>query len=126
MDASLILVVIVVLVALAFDFINGFHDAANSIATIVATRVLTPHASAILLDPEYGLPASLVRSKDAGLLLSVLLASLAVTVTVPGAVVAGSQASKVYDPLAVVTRKSACPVWETRKVAPLLKPPITR
>ena len=28
--------------ALAFDFVNGFHDAANSIATVVATRVLTP------------------------------------------------------------------------------------
>lgn len=36
------LVLIVVLVALAFDFINGFHDAANSIATVVSTRVLTP------------------------------------------------------------------------------------
>src|SRR5437764_10621741 len=34
--------VIVVAVALAFDFFNGFHDAANSIATVVATRVLTP------------------------------------------------------------------------------------
>src|ERR1700692_18958 len=34
------------------------------------TRVLTPHASAILLDPEYGLPASLARSKNAGLLLA--------------------------------------------------------
>jgi PiT family inorganic phosphate transporter len=32
----------VVFVALAFDFINGFHDAANSIATVVGTRVLTP------------------------------------------------------------------------------------
>jgi PiT family inorganic phosphate transporter len=42
MDPTLILVGIIVLVALAFDFINGFHDAANSIATIVATRVLTP------------------------------------------------------------------------------------
>jgi PiT family inorganic phosphate transporter len=31
-----------ILVALAFDFINGFHDAANSIATVVSTRVLTP------------------------------------------------------------------------------------
>ena len=31
-----------VLVALGFDFINGFHDAANSIATVVSTRVLTP------------------------------------------------------------------------------------
>ncbi|MBI4247398.1 MAG: inorganic phosphate transporter [Candidatus Rokubacteria bacterium] len=36
------LVVFIVLVALVFDFINGFHDAANSIATVVSTRVLTP------------------------------------------------------------------------------------
>jgi inorganic phosphate transporter, PiT family len=35
----------VVIVALAFDFINGFHDAANSIATVVGTRVLTPKAA---------------------------------------------------------------------------------
>src|SRR6266478_9612799 len=42
MDSTLILIGIIVLVAFAFDFINGFHDAANSIATIVATRVLTP------------------------------------------------------------------------------------
>jgi inorganic phosphate transporter, PiT family len=34
--------VFVILVALGFDFVNGFHDAANSIATIVATRVLSP------------------------------------------------------------------------------------
>src|SRR6266513_1813942 len=33
---------LVVIVALLFDFINGFHDAANSIATVVSTRVLTP------------------------------------------------------------------------------------
>jgi PiT family inorganic phosphate transporter len=42
MNATIILVTVIILVALAFDFINGFHDAANSIATIVATRVLTP------------------------------------------------------------------------------------
>src|ERR687889_1483658 len=35
-------VIIVVGLALAFDFVNGFHDAANSIATVVSTRVLTP------------------------------------------------------------------------------------
>jgi len=35
-------VVIIILVALIFDYINGFHDAANAIATIVSTRVLTP------------------------------------------------------------------------------------
>jgi PiT family inorganic phosphate transporter len=39
---SFAFVVFLVLVALAFDYINGFHDAANSIATIVSTRVLTP------------------------------------------------------------------------------------
>ena len=33
---------IIILVALAFDFVNGFHDAANSIATVVSTRVLFP------------------------------------------------------------------------------------
>ena len=38
-------VLAIVLVALIFDFINGFHDAANSIATVVSTRVLTPFAA---------------------------------------------------------------------------------
>src|SRR5881396_2411911 len=37
--------VIVVLVALGFDYVNGFHDAANSIATVVSTRVLSPGAA---------------------------------------------------------------------------------
>ncbi|MCY1047706.1 inorganic phosphate transporter [Corallococcus sp. bb12-1] len=36
-------VVLIVIVALVFDFINGFHDAANSIATVVSTRVLSPN-----------------------------------------------------------------------------------
>src|ERR1041384_3908841 len=36
------LAVLIIAIALLFDYINGFHDAANSIATIVATRVLTP------------------------------------------------------------------------------------
>jgi PiT family inorganic phosphate transporter len=37
-----LLVVVTILIALSFDFINGFHDAANSIATVVSTRVLSP------------------------------------------------------------------------------------
>ena len=40
--ASVALVVGIIIVALAFDYVNGFHDAANSIATVVATRVLSP------------------------------------------------------------------------------------
>jgi PiT family inorganic phosphate transporter len=37
----------IVLVALAFDFLNGFHDAANSIATVVSTRVLSPRLAVV-------------------------------------------------------------------------------
>ena len=36
------LLIVIIVLALLFDFINGFHDAANSIATIVSTKVLTP------------------------------------------------------------------------------------
>ena len=42
MNQHLFLVVITVLIAFTFDFLNGFHDAANSIATVVSTRVLAP------------------------------------------------------------------------------------
>ena len=45
---SLWIVVALVLVALAFDFMNGFHDAANSIATVVSTRVLKPYQAVML------------------------------------------------------------------------------
>jgi PiT family inorganic phosphate transporter len=40
-------VVAVIAIALAFDFVNGFHDAANSIATVVSTRVLSPRVAVI-------------------------------------------------------------------------------
>src|SRR6476469_9927690 len=40
-------VVVIVLIGFAFDFINGFHDSANSIATIVGTRVLNPFAAVV-------------------------------------------------------------------------------
>ena len=40
-------VVFIVLVALVFDFINGFHDCANSISTVVSTRVLRPTQAVI-------------------------------------------------------------------------------
>ena len=47
MDANLLAVVALIVVALVFDYINGFHDAANSIATVVSTRVLTPGKAVI-------------------------------------------------------------------------------
>jgi inorganic phosphate transporter, PiT family len=47
MSATALAVVALILVALGFDFINGFHDAANSIATVVSTRVLSPGKAVI-------------------------------------------------------------------------------
>jgi PiT family inorganic phosphate transporter len=41
-DLTLVSVIFIIALALGFDFVNGFHDAANSIATVVSTRVLTP------------------------------------------------------------------------------------
>src|SRR5688572_3531084 len=47
-QVGLTVIVVLVLVALAFDFMNGFHDAANSIATVVSTRVLKPYQAVLL------------------------------------------------------------------------------
>lgn len=46
-DSGLVLLIITILVALTFDFLNGFHDAANSIATVVSTRVLSPRLAVV-------------------------------------------------------------------------------
>ncbi|AGE23515.1 inorganic phosphate transporter [Geobacillus sp. FSL K6-0789] len=48
MDMILVLTIFIVVFALAFDFINGFHDTANAIATSVSTRALTPRQAIIL------------------------------------------------------------------------------
>jgi inorganic phosphate transporter, PiT family len=48
MSTTLALVSLIIVVALIFDFTNGFHDAANSIATVVSTRVLTPGRAVLL------------------------------------------------------------------------------
>jgi PiT family inorganic phosphate transporter len=45
---SFTVIVFIILVALVFDFLNGFHDAANSIATVVSTRVLKPYQAVVM------------------------------------------------------------------------------
>src|SRR5450759_3240130 len=47
MSPTLVLLIITVVTALIFDFLNGFHDAANSIATVVSTRVLSPRLAVV-------------------------------------------------------------------------------
>jgi len=65
MDSQLVLVSIVIAVALAFDFLNGFHDAANSIATVVSTKVLSPRAAVLLAAVCNFLAAFLLETKVA-------------------------------------------------------------
>jgi phosphate/sulfate permease len=45
MDAAILALFVIVIVALAFDYTNGFHDAANAIAVAVSTKALTPRAA---------------------------------------------------------------------------------
>lgn len=47
MDHGVVILVLLVILALVFDFLNGFHDSANSIATVVSTRTLKPHVAVI-------------------------------------------------------------------------------
>lgn len=48
MDSTLMVIAVVVILALVFDFINGFHDTANSIATAVSTKALPPRVAVLL------------------------------------------------------------------------------
>jgi PiT family inorganic phosphate transporter len=48
LSAELVAVIAVILVAMAFDYTNGFHDAANAIATSVSTRALTPRVALVM------------------------------------------------------------------------------
>lgn len=48
MDVLLVLTILTVIFALAFDFINGFHDTANAIATSVSTKALKPRHAIIM------------------------------------------------------------------------------
>ena len=47
MGAVSVMVIVTIAIALTFDVINGFHDAANSIATVVSTRVLKPQVAVL-------------------------------------------------------------------------------
>jgi PiT family inorganic phosphate transporter len=73
MDPTLLAVLALIAVALVFDFINGFHDAANSIATIVSTRVLTPGqaviwAAAFNFLAAFGFGTAVARTVGSGMI----------------------------------------------------------
>ena len=77
---ALTLVMLVVLIALAFEYINGFHDTANSIATVVATKVLSP-GQAVLLAASTNLIGALFGTAVAKTIAAGLIDTQLVTVT---------------------------------------------
>jgi len=64
MDGALLALIVIVVVALAFDYTNGFHDAANAIAVAVSTKALTPRA-ALALAAVMNLVGALISTKVA-------------------------------------------------------------
>src|ERR1700731_727565 len=59
MGSSLVLLVLVVVLALAFDYINGFHDTANAVATVVSTNVL-PGRTAVFMAAVFNFVGALI------------------------------------------------------------------
>jgi len=91
MDIVLILLIVVVILALFFDYTNGFHDAANAIATVVSTRVLTPRF-AVALAAIFNLVGALISVEVAttvgkGLVNPKLLDILTMLAIVIGAII---------------------------------------
>src|SRR5215510_2018959 len=72
------LIFFTILIALAFEYINGFHDTANSIATVVSTKVLTPR-QAVLLAATMDLMGALVGTAVAKTIASGLVETSVVT-----------------------------------------------
>ena len=64
-------IIFTIAIALAFDYVNGFHDAANSIATVVSTRVLSPRL-AVIWAAFFNFVAFLVFGTAAEIFLQVL------------------------------------------------------
>src|SRR4029450_11023073 len=64
MDAAFLALLVIVIVALAFDYTNGFHDAANAIAVAVSTKALTPRV-ALALAAVMNLIGALISTKVA-------------------------------------------------------------
>ena len=77
---SLTLILVVILVALVFEYINGFHDTANSIATVVSTKVLTP-TQAVMMAAATNLLGALWGTAVAKTVSSGLIDSKVVSIT---------------------------------------------
>jgi PiT family inorganic phosphate transporter len=84
-----VLLVLIVVFALAFDYINGFHDTANAIATVVSTRVLTP-LQAICMAAVLNFVGALIATKVAQTIASGIIETHSATETVVLAAIIGA------------------------------------
>ena len=89
---ELFLAGLVILVALVFDYINGFHDAANSIATVVSTRVLTPGKAVIWaaffnFAAAFGFGTAVARTIGSGMIDIAVVTSSVILAGLVGAIV---------------------------------------
>src|SRR5437764_5952593 len=88
MDSGFALLVFVIVLALVFDYINGFHDTANAIATVVSTNVLPPR-TAVLMAGLFNFVGAFLGTKVASTISSEI-APEAVTQTVIAAALVGA------------------------------------
>jgi len=82
-------VIVIILVALAFDYTNGFHDAANAIATSVSTRALSPRR-ALLLSAVLNLAGAFLTTAVAATVGKGIVQTGAITLPIVGAALAGA------------------------------------
>src|SRR6202008_4880364 len=84
--------IVIIALALIFDYINGFHDAANSIATVVSTKVLTPFQAvvwaaifnfvAFFIFKDHGVANTIAKTvKEVDITLPVIVAGLLAAIT---------------------------------------------
>ena len=91
---ELALVVLVIVVAVVFDYINGFHDAANSIATVVSTRVLSP-GQAVVWAAFFNFAAAFIFGTAVAK--TVGSGMVDITIVTPAVILAGLSGAIVWD-----------------------------
>ena len=92
MDQTLLVVLTLITVALIFDYINGFHDAANSIATVVSTRVLTPGQAVVWAATfnflaAFGFGTAVAKTVGAGMIDTSIVTSAVIFSGLMGAII---------------------------------------
>ena len=95
------MLIVIVVLAVAFDFINGFHDTANAIATVVATRVLTP-LQAILMAAVLNFVGAITGTAVAKTVGAGLVDSSAITQTAVVAALRIAASAAVSEPVVVL------------------------